>query len=42
MPNPIEAVWNALKLAVDNSDEPQNPLHVIEVGDCWKYVTMVE
>jgi hypothetical protein len=27
---------------VDNSDEPKKPLHVIEVGDCWKYITMVE
>ncbi|MRH42125.1 DUF3231 family protein [Aquibacillus halophilus] len=42
MPNPFEAVWNSLKLAIDNTDEPKSPLHVIEVGDCWKYVTMVE
>ncbi|WP_407271294.1 DUF3231 family protein [Radiobacillus sp. PE A8.2] len=42
MPNPFEAVWNSLKTAIDSTDEPHSPLHVIEVGDCWKYVTMVE
>ncbi|SDZ33239.1 Protein of unknown function [Evansella caseinilytica] len=42
MANPLEAVWNALKLAIDNADEPTSPLHVIEVGDCWRYLTMVE
>lgn len=42
MPNPFEAVWNVLKTAIDNVDEPKSPMHVIEVGDCWKYVTMIE
>lgn len=42
MPNPFEAVWNTLKIAIDNVDEPKSPLHVIEVGDLWKYVTLVE
>lgn len=42
MPNPFEAVWNTLKIAVDNVNEPHTPLHVIEVGDCWKYITMME
>ncbi|WP_223703036.1 DUF3231 family protein [Sutcliffiella deserti] len=42
MPNPIEAVWNILKTAVDNTDEPRTPLHIIEVGDCWTYLTMME
>jgi hypothetical protein len=42
MPNPVEAIWNTLKVMVNNTNEPKSPLHVIEVGDCWKYVTMVE
>lgn len=42
MPNPFEAVWNVLKTAIDNTNEPKTPLHVIEVGDCWKYVTLIE
>ena len=42
MPNPFEAFWNTLKLTVDNTDESDSPLHVIEVGDCWTYLTMVE
>ncbi|MBU9722628.1 MULTISPECIES: DUF3231 family protein [Bacillaceae] len=42
MGNPFEAVWNTLKVTVDNANEPKHPLHVIEVGDCWKYLTMVE
>jgi hypothetical protein len=42
MPNPFEAVWNLLKIAVDNTNEPKSPLHVIEVGDCWKYITLLE
>lgn len=42
MPNPFEAIWNTLKIAVDNTNEPKSPLHVIEVGDCWKYVATVE
>ncbi|MDP4085922.1 MAG: DUF3231 family protein [Bacillota bacterium] len=42
MPNPLEAIWNNLKISADNTNEPKSPFHVIEVGDCWKYVTMVE
>ena len=42
VPNPFEAVWNMLKTTIDNVDEPRTPLHVIEVGDCWKYITMIE
>ncbi|SFJ90890.1 Protein of unknown function [Halobacillus dabanensis] len=42
MPNPFEAVWNTLKTTIDNTDEPKSPLHVIEVGDCWKYLSLVE
>lgn len=42
MPNPFETVWNLLKTSVDNLDEPKSPLHVMEVGDCWKYMTMLE
>ncbi|MDQ0254033.1 hypothetical protein J2S74_001406 [Evansella vedderi] len=42
MSNPFEAIWNTLKIAVDNVDESKAPLHVMEVGDCWKYTTMVE
>ena len=40
MGNPIEAAWNFLKTRVD--DEPKTPLHVIEVGDCWKYLATLE
>ena len=42
MANPFEAVLNTLKLSMDSTDESGNPLHVIEVGDCWKYLTIVE
>jgi hypothetical protein len=42
MPNLFEAFWNTLKITVDDTNETKSPLHVIEVGDCWKYVTMVE
>ncbi|WP_332327741.1 DUF3231 family protein [Metabacillus litoralis] len=42
LPNPFEAIWNTLKTTIDKVDEPHSPLHVIEVGDLWKYVTMVE
>ncbi|WP_174734311.1 DUF3231 family protein [Mesobacillus harenae] len=42
MSNPFEAAWNTLKLAIDNTDEPKSPLNIIEAGDCWKYLTMVE
>jgi hypothetical protein len=40
--NPFEAIWNALKISIDNTNEPNSPLHIIEAGDCWKYNTMVE
>ncbi|MBB6454152.1 hypothetical protein HNQ94_002603 [Salirhabdus euzebyi] len=40
MANPFEGVWNQIKLMVDN--EEKSPLHVIEVGDLWKYLTMLE
>lgn len=40
--NPFEAVLNTLKLSIDSTDESGNLLHVIEVGDCWKYLTIVE
>jgi hypothetical protein len=42
MVNPVEAVWNMLKMSFDNMQESKNPLHVIEVGDLWKYHTMIE
>lgn len=42
MPNPFEALWNTLKISFDNTNEPKSSLHVLEVGDCWKYITMVE
>ncbi|MEN2768419.1 DUF3231 family protein [Ornithinibacillus xuwenensis] len=42
MSNPFEAVWNILKLSIDNMNEQKAPLHVIEVGDLWKYLTIVE
>ncbi|MCD8508454.1 MAG: DUF3231 family protein [Bacillus sp. (in: Bacteria)] len=42
MPNPFEAAWNAIKMTIDNMDEPESPLHVIEVGDCWQYLATVE
>jgi hypothetical protein len=41
VPNPFEAIWNILKTSIDNTNEPKYPLHVIEVGDLWKYLTMV-
>ncbi len=40
MGNPIEAVWNLLKTRLDV--EPKSPLHVIEVGDVWKYLATLE
>ncbi|MBE4907729.1 DUF3231 family protein [Bacillus luteolus] len=40
MGNPIEAVWNLLKTRLDV--EPKSPLHVIEVGDVWKYLAALE
>ncbi|MFZ4453905.1 DUF3231 family protein [Salibacterium aidingense] len=42
MGNPFEAAWNVLKTSMDNANETKGPLHVIEVGDCWKYITLVE
>jgi len=42
MPNPLEAIWNSLKISFDTTNEPKSPLHVIEVGDCWTYVTLLE
>ncbi len=42
MANPFEAVWNILKTSMDNTDEHKTPLHVIEVGDLWKYAAVVE
>ncbi|MGV3486980.1 MAG: DUF3231 family protein [Tuberibacillus sp.] len=42
MPNPFEAIWNMFKTSVDTENEPESPLHVIEVGDCWKYITILE
>lgn len=40
MGNPVEAIWNLLKVKIDN--EEKSPLHVIEVGDCWTYLTTLE
>ncbi|MBM6617002.1 DUF3231 family protein [Bacillus suaedaesalsae] len=42
MSNPFEAAWNTLKASIDKTNEPKTPLHIIEVGDCWKYVTLIE
>ena len=42
MPNPLEAIFNMLRISFDNTNEPKSPLHVIEVGDLWKYLTLVE
>lgn len=42
MANPFEAVWNILKTSIDTTNEPKSPLHVIEVGDLWTYLTIVE
>lgn len=42
MSNPLEAIWNSLKISMDNLNEPESPFHVIEVGDCWTYITLVE
>lgn len=42
MPNLVEAIWNTLKISFDNTNEVKSPLHVIEVGDCWKYITLVQ
>jgi hypothetical protein len=42
MPNPIEAIWNTIKISIDNTNESKTPLHVIEAGDCWTYLALVE
>lgn len=42
MTNPLEAIWNTLKMSLDHIDEQEAPLHVIEVGDCWKYITILQ
>lgn len=42
MSNPFESVWNILKTSIDNTNEPHTPLHVIEVGDCWRYIALME
>ncbi|AND40411.1 MULTISPECIES: DUF3231 family protein [Cytobacillus] len=42
MPNALEAIFNMLRISFDNTNEPKSLLHVIEVGDLWKYVTLVE
>nr|WP_272495750.1 DUF3231 family protein [Bacillus pinisoli] len=33
---------NMLKVAIDDTNEPKAPLHIIEAGDCWTYMTAVE
>ncbi len=40
MPNPLEAIFNMLRIAFDNTNEPKSPLYVIEVGDMWTYLTL--
>lgn len=40
MANSFEAVWNTIKTLVDN--EEKQPLNIIEVGDCWTYLTSLE
>ncbi|WP_254788767.1 hypothetical protein [Virgibacillus salinus] len=42
MSNPFEAVWNTLKTSMDNMNEPKSPLNIVEAGDCWKYLTIME
>ena len=42
MANPFEAILNMLKTSFDTTNEPESPLHVIEVGDCWRYLALVE
>ncbi|KAF0818201.1 hypothetical protein KIS4809_3003 [Bacillus sp. ZZV12-4809] len=42
MANPLEAIFNMLRVALDNTNEPKSPLHVLEVGDIWSYLTLVE
>ncbi|MFE8700165.1 DUF3231 family protein [Cytobacillus sp. FJAT-54145] len=40
MGNPFEAIFNHFKVKLDVEDKA--PLHVIEVGDCWTYVGILE
>ncbi|MFD1738178.1 DUF3231 family protein [Bacillus salitolerans] len=40
MGNPFEALWNTIKTFVDV--EEKSPLNIIEVGDCWQYLTTVQ
>ncbi|URM34843.1 MULTISPECIES: hypothetical protein [Bacillaceae] len=42
MPNTFEAIFNMLRISFDNTNESKSPLHMIEVRDLWKYVTLVE
>ena len=42
MSNPFEAIWSMLKISVDTTNEPKSPLHIIEAGDCWTYLTLME
>lgn len=42
MSNPFEVIWNTLKISVDTTNEPKSPLHIIEAGDCWTYLTLME
>lgn len=41
MSNPFEAIWNMLKISIDTTNEPKSPLHIIEAGDCWTYLTLM-
>ncbi|RIW37323.1 DUF3231 family protein [Bacillus salacetis] len=42
MANTLESVWNTFKTAIDNTNEPKAPLHIVEAGDCWTYITLME
>lgn len=42
MSNPFEAIWSMLKVSIDTTNEPKSPLHIIEAGDCWTYLTLME
>ncbi|RSD28718.1 DUF3231 family protein [Mesobacillus subterraneus] len=41
MSNPFEAIWSMLKISVDTANEPKSPMHIIEAGDCWTYLTLM-
>lgn len=41
MSNPLEAVWNMLKISIDTTNEPKSTLHIIEAGDVWTYLTLM-